>query len=318
MNLLSTLFAAIEPLFFGLFAYIAPDVFMNPEDGIFKSITYVRTTSLDTNHIDPINRIKMMNVSAGLLSLAAMQFLAKNHMNKQSLLTTKLYNATLLLFVFLHAASLESPNLNPTVIGFYAGLHTTNVLWLTSETINYFKKESDYPRTPAKPAHIFTVVFNMIYVGYFGLMHIFNPQAFAPGHVMAYWNKTPLEDNALDDLFYFVGKLEGAILLTFFFAMLEILILDRSVERIRWNNTFATVAGIFYVVVWLRALSDTSGYVKRSQWIGTIVFEFVSLGVTLGLGPNILEKTPIKVGFKKTDVPVPELTTEKQQAKKIK
>jgi len=119
----------------------------------------------------------------------------------------------------------------------------------------------------------------MIYVGYFGLMHIFNPQAFAPGRTMAYWNKTPFEDNSLDDLFVFVGKLEGAILLTFAFAMLEILIVDRSVERIRWNNIFATVAGTFYVLVWLRALFDTSGYVKKSQWIRTIIFEIISLGV---------------------------------------
>ena len=291
MTLLSSVLASAEHLLSGLFVFVAPDMFMNPDDGLLRSVSCVRETSLETNHIDPINSIKMMAYGAGLLSFAGAQFLASSRLDKRALLTSKLYLETLTLLALLHTLfnMEETSMLNPTFVGFFAGVAATDILWLADDILHFFKaKEDDVPRTPAKASHLATVVLSLLYVTFYGISNIFRPEAFAPDGPMAFYEKTPLEDGVtLDEVAVVHSKLEGAVLLAYAFSMLELLVFDRSVERIRWNNTFALVSGMLYLVVFCRAVLDTSGYVKNRKFLQTILVHCVSMWFTLRFGPTV-------------------------------
>ena len=80
-----------EYLFWGFILFTAPELFFNPVDGYFKAITVVRTTALESNHLNPITEVITNLVGAGFLSLAAMLLMANNPMKKNDVLRIGFY-----------------------------------------------------------------------------------------------------------------------------------------------------------------------------------------------------------------------------------
>ena len=291
MTLLTSVLLVAEPLLLGLKNYISPDFLMNPDDGLLRAVTPIRKTSLDTNHIDPINRVLIMACGACMLAMATMQILAKDTLAKRAFLRTKLYNNIFLLIVSLHTTRImdnTTSMLNPKNIGFFAGLQLANVMWLATDMIHYYHhQKDDVPRTVAKPAHLATFAgFACLYVGGWSIIKLFYPEALLDP--LPFWNKTPLEDEVtLDELSVFFSKVEGAYLLTFSLTELDGLIFDRSVERIRWANTFFIVTLAFYLMVFFRAVMDSSGYLNRGGFATLSVLHCGLVVLTLRFGPDL-------------------------------
>jgi len=103
-----------EYLFLGFILFTAPDLFFNPVDGYFKAITVVRTTALESNHLDPITKVVSNLIGAGFLSLAAMLLMANNPMKKNDVLRTGFYFHVFLTLVCGHAVfqAVSNPYLN--------------------------------------------------------------------------------------------------------------------------------------------------------------------------------------------------------------
>jgi hypothetical protein len=322
MTLLSSLLLVAEPVCVGLVNYVAPNMFLNPKDGIFRFLSVVRTTSLDSNHFDPINRVLMMAIGACVLTIAVLQILAKDHMAKRSLLRNKLYYAAFMSLVGVYTLITmdeSSSMLNPKLIGFHTGLHFSNLMWIASDMIHYCRHTTDdVARTPAKLSHIATLLVAAFEVLGWARIKILCPETLVRGHVLPFWNKTPSEDQVTpDELHVFLSRLEGVFLLTGGLSTLEALFFDRSIERIRWANTAMLITlGLYFPVFFRAALDARDGYVNRELFIALNTFHVLVGGIILRYGPN-LSATKQKEGAvdkkrdKKKDIPGPKLVEEK-------
>lgn len=323
MTLLSSLFTIAQPLLVALASYVAPDWFLGP-DGCLRSLSHIRRTSLDTNHIDPINRILLMACGADMVAFCLMQTLAsKDILAKRNLLRAKWIGAILALLVFGQTALTmkdESSMLNPKVVGFYVGLTLANVLWLTSDMIQYFRHNpDDIPRTAALPSDLAMVVLMAIYLAGWSVIKIFYPQALLDP--LPFWNKTPVDDEVtLDEISILSSKIEGTYLMTFCLLALGALLTDRSSERIRWGNTFSIFTLASYAPVFVRAALDDSGYINAAGFVALNVFHvgiallllYSGPGLWIGKNPNSISNKQVVEG-RKSQVPEPELVDEKKK-----
>lgn len=130
MTLLSSLFTIAQPLLVVVTSYVTPDWFLGPDDGYLRSLSLIRRTSLDANHLYPINRVLLMACGAHMLAFCLMQTLAnKDVLAKRNLLKAKWISAILVMLVFGHTALSmqdESSMLNPKVVGFHVGLNVAH------------------------------------------------------------------------------------------------------------------------------------------------------------------------------------------------
>ena len=322
-----SILTACEYLFFGLTLLINPDYFWNPADGLFKAVSGGRETELDSNHFDPIFQITSMMKGAGLLSIGVMFLMAREDtMAKKDCYRTALFaNFFLFLVYFQTVRAADNKYLNLPMIGFYAGFFFTNTLWFVAEL---FRKSPDTlkrHRAPTWPHTLFLVA-HTLNLGGFGLLDMFYPHGHDPDSAMPFWNKTTLPDNTKDDLAVFQCRAHSALLLAFACSAFEILLFDRSVERIRWWSQCSVPAYAFYLIVFVRAALDDTGYAYKEAWASLALFEFLFLLGCLALTSGKVTWTPSKSidGTKKNtrektearDM-APELTTE-QGKKKLK
>ena len=127
MTLLSSLILVAEPLLLGLVNYMAPDQFLAPNGGLVPpSMTNICETSLEGNRIEPHQACS----DDGVWCLHARHGYdagsSQGHHGQADLLRTKLYNATLMLLVWLHMALTMDDSksmLNPKIVGVYVGLN---------------------------------------------------------------------------------------------------------------------------------------------------------------------------------------------------
>jgi len=285
---------AETPLFIGLANYIAPDSLFAPNGGVLARVTHVRKTSLDTNRIDPINRVLMMAYGAAMLSIVIMHFLSRDAMSKRSLTRFKLYLAIIQLIVFVRTAATmddDESMLNPKIICFVAGLTVANTLRMATETIHFNHPESDkMSRTPVKRAHLLLWGFTFLYLFGWSLIKLFYPETLVQPLLL--WNKTLAEDEVtLDELSIFSSKIEGSYLLAFATIILDALVLDRSLERVRWQNLFSIVGFGLYGTVFVRAATYDSGYINSINFIKLAMTNLVVIALTFRYTPKLLPLT---------------------------
>jgi hypothetical protein len=91
----------------------------------------------------------------------------------------------------------------------------------------------------------------------------------------------------MDELSVFSSRVEGAYLLTYSLTTLDGLLFDRSLERIRWNNAHLTATLAFYLLVFLRAAMDNSGYLNRGGFVGLNLLHCLIMVLTLRSGPEL-------------------------------
>jgi hypothetical protein len=102
-----------EYLVLGLVLFAVPDLFFNPVDGIFRTISPVRTTALDSDHLDPITSILANMIGGFILMLAICLSMANNPMKRNHMLRTCFYAHVFLTLVCGHAAIVRAyPMLN--------------------------------------------------------------------------------------------------------------------------------------------------------------------------------------------------------------
>mmetsp|Transcript_24059 Transcript_24059/g.45719 ORF Transcript_24059/g.45719 Transcript_24059/m.45719 type:complete len:324 (-) Transcript_24059:174-1145(-) len=306
------------PLLIGLANYVAPDYFFDPKGGALAQVTHIRKTSLDTNHIDAINRVIMMACGAVMLSIVAMQLLSRDVISKRALMRIKLYLAIIQSVVFLKTAVTmndEESMLSPKIISFAAGLQVANTLWLASETIHFYRRKSDnIRRTPARTAHLLLLGFTFAYLLGWSVIKLFYPEALV--QPLAFWNKTLAEDEkTLDELSVFSSKIEGSYLLAFALGVLDVLLLDRSLERTRWNNLFTIVVIGLYAPVFARAAMDDSGTINRTNFIKLNLTNFMVAAFTLRYTPKLLPHPMPQQVAEPPKTPEPTLVEETDKTK---
>ena len=306
-----------EYLFLGLILYTVPDLFFNSADGLFKVISGVRATELESNHFDPMFEIITNLKGAGVLSFVAMILMSKDSMTRNHLLRTGFYIHFFLFLLYGHAViTADNQYLSLPMIGLYAGKFFGYALWFLVEAVNH-ASEDTVKRTRAKLPRILGLVAFILFLGHFAVMDAFYPHHFEPGKPMALWKTTTLPDNTKDDLAIFQTRAVGAINLAFTCSAVEILLFDRSVEKLRWFNQPAVVSITLYLIIFMRAALDDTGYALKKAWVMisvvTTLFLLAQLADIFGVWKlNNVEKT-FKID---SESKVPELTTE--QDKKLK
>lgn len=310
----------VEYLFFGLTLFTNADYFWNPEDGLFRCISYVQQTELDSNHLDPIAQVIATMHATGLLSLALLFLAAKDAMTKNDALRTALYNSLLLFLVFAHAfIFIRNKYLNIPIIGLFTGVFFTHTLWLFTEVLRQANTKDTSKRTPASFPHLIGIAVAVIFLGFLGLADLFDPHIHDPGKSLPFFNKTTLPSNKRDGLAIFMSHIQGAFLLTFAFSALEVLAFDRSVERIRWSCKRSAALFALYVVVHIRAALDDTGYINNSAWVRAVIELSLFLLGSIILGFYGVDNLERDKSTKETTVEssiIPELATEND--KKLK
>jgi hypothetical protein len=271
-----------EYLFLGLILFTVPDFFFNPVDGYFKAVSGIRKTALESNHLDPITEITTNLIGAGFLSLAAMLLMADNPMKKNDVLRTCLYFHVFLSLVCGQAAvrTVGNPYLNLPMIGVVTGHFFGYMLWFLVESVNEAATDK-MKRTPASWPRIVNLLVILLMLAPINTLNLMDPHYADPGHVMASWRQTTLPDNTMDDLAVFHTQVLGALSMAFVCSTLEALAFDRSVERLRWFSLCGFVGNSLYLVVFVRAALDTTGYALNKAWavqsIVIIVFLLIQL-----------------------------------------
>ena len=303
-----------EYLFFGLTLFTNADYFWNPEDGLFRCISYVQQTELESNHLDPIAQVIATLHATGLLSLALLFLVARDTMTKNDALRTALYNSLLLFLVFAHAfIFIRNKYLNIPIVGLYTGVFFTHTLWLFTKVLRQASTKDILKRTPARFPHLVGIAIAVIFLGFLGLADLLDPHIHDPGKSLPFFNKTTLPNNKRDGLAIFMSHIQGAFLLTFAFSALEVLTFDRSVERIRWSCKRSAALFALYVVVHIRAALDDTGYINKSAWVRAVVELSLFLLGSIMLGFYGAVNTKRDIATKETTIDssgIPELATE--------
>jgi hypothetical protein len=293
-----------EYLFLGFILFTAPDLFFNPVDGYFKAITVVRTTALESNHLDPITKVVSNLIGAGFLSLAAMLLMANNPMKKNDVLRTGFYFHVFLTLVCSHAVfqAVSNPYLNLPMIGFHTGHFFGYMVWFFVESVNQAATDK-MERTPASWPRIAFLLVILLVLAPFQILSILAPHYGDPGHSMALWRQTTLPNNTMDGLGIFNTRVCGAVCMAFVCSTLEALAFDRSAERLHWFSICGLVGNAFYLVVLVRAALDTTGYALNEAWamqsMVTMLFLLIQLSHVLWWDAEV----PPKFGFHGETVP---------------
>jgi hypothetical protein len=106
------------------------------------------------------------------------------------------------------------------------------------------------------------LVANMLYATSFGLLLVFEPDRFGPSRLfLSYWQKTTqADDDTTDELGVFVARIHRNFLLAFAASMFEMLLLDRTVQRLEWCRKCVGIYIALSVLPMTQGLLDESGY----------------------------------------------------------
>lgn len=286
MTILSSSILAIEPFFDGVINYFAPNWLLNPDNGLLRSLSYISRTSLGTNYLDTTNRIPIMASGAWFLSMAAMQMLAKDVLQKRAFLKTKLINATLLSIVFLRAAFASNQTtsmLRPEMVGLKAGLQIGNILWIVSDMIRYFSSTKDNThRTPLKSNQRLFLSFNLLHGLTSAAIMMFSPEKVVGDEGWGFWRKMSSENSQVDEITRFASQIGGAFFLTSVFSILDILFSDPSMERFAWWNTQSVVTHALHSLLFLR-----SSMHSESSFMGMSILHALLVAASLQMGPTL-------------------------------
>jgi hypothetical protein len=159
----------IETLFYsrglhllGLSCHVNPDWFRYPEDGLFKSFSFIRVAHIASNHLDPITQLTLILCGSSMLAIGFMSWFANNAMAKKHALHTFLYKNLFCFLAFWQAARSESIYLNYTTIALSAGIFLTSTLWLATESLRLSKESDTLMRTSAEKPESVMQVANML------------------------------------------------------------------------------------------------------------------------------------------------------------
>ncbi len=257
-----------EYLFLGLVLLAVPDLFFNPVDGVFKAISPVRRTALESGHLDPITSIVANWVGAGLLTSAVCLLMADNPMKKNDVLRSSFYCHVFLTLVCGHAAVVQTdgnPYLNIPVIGVLTGHFFGYMLWFLVASINEADTDK-MKRTPASWPRFASHLIMLLMLAPSNVMNLVAPHYGDPGRTMALWRRTTLPDNTIDELAVFLTRILGALGMSWVCSAIEVFAFDRSNERLRWFSKCGVFCNGVCLVVSVRAALDTTGYALNGAW----------------------------------------------------
>jgi hypothetical protein len=271
-----------EYLVLGFVLVTVPDLFFNPVDGIFKAISPVRMTALESGHLDPITSIVANLIGGMLLTLAVCLLMADNPMKKNDMLHTCFYSHVFLTLVCGHAAVVQAdgnPYLNLPMISVLTSHFFGYMLWFLIASVNEAHTDK-MKRTPASWPRIANLLVMLTWAPAY-IMNIAAPHYSDPGRTMALWRQTTLPDNTIDDLAVFHTRILGALGMSYVCSTIEALVFDRTNERLRWFSQCAVVGNGLCLVVLVRAALDTTGYVLNGAWASQSIVLAVFLLINL-------------------------------------
>ena len=317
MTLTSSLLITAWPLSWGLMNFIAPDYFFNPKDGVLSFASFVKKGSAHDARIDSINRIECMAFGVQLLTMSLMQiFVTNDSTTKKALLHLKFYMHVLILSLCIYTATGngmvvdEDSMLDPKITYFWIGTHFTICLTLVTDMIRYgakSKRPTLYIRNPATFSHLTLIAIQLLYLGTFVAIKLFYPGTLGPNGVLPFFFTpvSPDYDNTahgFDEFGLFLSHLEGIYFAAYCLSLLELLMNDRTVERIRWQNQYYALSTTLYTVLFLRGAFEESTILNRPMFAAFGILDFIGgIGSILWLGPGLFKlSVPTK-----TKVPVP-------------
>lgn len=292
MTLLTFSILAIEPFLDGIITYFAPKWLLSPGNGFLRSIPSMSGTSHDTSYLDPTNRIPLMAAGAWYLSMATMQMLAKDVIQKRALLKVKLCSAVLLSMVFLRAAftsDRDNSFLRPEVIGLKAGIQIANIMWILSDMIRSFSVTKDtVTRTPLKQKQLLFLSFSALYGTTWAAIMLFYPDKFAGEESRGLWKNISPDQSQWHELTILASRLGGALCLTHVLSTLDNVIVDQSVERFSWWNTQSVIVLALHTLLFVRAALNSTG--DRMRYLGMSVMHALLLAASLKIGPTFFDE----------------------------
>jgi hypothetical protein len=274
---------ACEYLFLGVVLFAVPDLFLNPTDGVFKTISPVRMTALESGHLDPITSISANLIGAMLLSLAICLLMADNPMKKNDMLHTCFYCHFFLALVCGHAAVVQAdgnPYLNLPMISVLTSHFFGYMLWFLVMSVNEAHTDK-MKRTPASWPRIANLLMMLVWTPFY-VMNMFDPHYADPGRTMALWRQTTLADSTIDELAVFLTRILGALGMSYVCSTFEALAFDRTNERLRWFSQCNVVGNGLCLVVLVRAALDTTGYALNGAWAiqGIVLASFLLIALS--------------------------------------
>ena len=266
--------AAYEEGIMGLFLWVAPDYFFNPENGAVP-IRGLFKTSMESNHLDKASEICLAGAGASLLGLVlARLFLAETRAEKMALEKMKLTADLATLPLLIQNAFFDHSGIfNHQLFMLFVILKSLYVMAQLSSWKGVKKEEDEEeshmvmngPSTAAFVAALYSAPFAV-------LLYLY-PELFAPGATFAYYSQTPLEDNTFDALATWCFRYEGACLLAFTPLLWEC----GRMPRFALRSGLWTLA--LYAFVFNRGAVDKTGYADTRTYKGQLILHLTLITV---------------------------------------
>jgi hypothetical protein len=280
--------AAYEEGIMGLFLWVAPDYFFNPENGVVPLRGLFRT-SMESNHLDKASEICLAGAGASLLGLVlARLFLAETRAEKMALEKMKLTADFATLPLLIQNAFFDHSGIfNHQLFMLFVIIKSLNVLTQLAAMSSWkgVKKEENKEESHMVMSGPSTAAFvAALYSAPFAVLLYLYPGLFAPGATFAYYSQTPLEDNTFDALATWCLRYEGACLLAFIPLLWECGRLPRFALR----SGLWTLA--LYAFVFNRGAVDKTGYADTRTYKATLILHLTLTAVMLKLSKAKFEK----------------------------
>jgi hypothetical protein len=311
--------------------HLVPDLFLNPINGAFRSLSYLTKEAILIPHaqLDDVTCYSMGVCGIGALVIGSISLLAStkgDHLLKKEAFRARLWLAGLSAHVFAHAAFVyDLVGIDKIACIFWAGFMTANFIWALWHSRHIAKRNQDHiiSRTKSTPLQLMTVWVDCIFCGLWGATLMWNPHSLEPaaGNPMAHIKATPKGDNTFLDCQLLTTRLQGVPVMVFALCMLELLLFDRSVEAIRANNRFALFSTLLYSLFFVHYAL----YSENANRTGIAVGIMSNAGLAafiMQCGPNVCEgEEPAKALAKHVKDALlakePELIAETKTKKKV-
>jgi hypothetical protein len=285
----------------GMIFLVNADYFFNPVNGLFRALSFFNEDAMVIPRIklDDLTCWSLSSYGVGAVSIGGMHLLAgEDRLLKKECLRGRMWLAALACHVFIHAAFVyDLVGINKVACAFWGGLTFVNFLWALSESLRHFQKPDLIPRTKPTRTEFLTLAVCCVFTGLWAVPLLWAPRIFEPaaGNPMGMLQATPKDDNTFMDIHLLTTRLEGVPMMACTLCMLELILLDRSVEAIRANNKFALVCCMLYTLHMLRFaffggdLPDKTAIAINTLINGALSVFFVECG------PKLFKEEPAKV-----------------------
>jgi hypothetical protein len=259
--------AAYEEGIMGLFLWVAPDYFFNPDNGAVP-LRGLFKTSMESNHLDKASEICLAGAGASLLGLVlARLFLAETRAEKMVVEKMKLTADLATLPLLIQNAFFDHSGIfNHQLFMLFVIFKSLNVLAQLAAMSSWkgVKKEEESHIVISGPSTAAFLV-AALYSAPFAVLLYLYPESFAPGATFAYYLQTPREDNTFDALATWCLRYEGACLLAFIPLLWEC----GRIPRFALRSGLWTLA--LYAFVFNRGAVDKTGYADTHTYKGQLI-----------------------------------------------